>query len=295
MSLDRRGLRYAWIGTILVLASCLTTTQSPSQSASQSTGDLSSTQGNSSAPDNFPRTPDPVTVHATLDPTHAADNAELEQPGMVTNWPVDGETADGIKFYLSPDGALLSQDADGNLESAFGSIVTVTPVSAIEGLPFSQGYLAAVHIGPDGLLMETAGSLSLTIPGDYDVTKLIGFAADGTGGDFHLFPMTAESSDGTTYVYFSPTHFSLYGVAQATLQEIQSQAAHPPVKPASQDEDDLAPLLPLIDPANEDMTPLRSKIQLQLGKSYDRFIKRDMDSLSDNPVQQGTECGIYFQ
>jgi hypothetical protein len=286
MSLDRRGLRYVWIGTMVVLASCLTTTQSPSQSTSKSTGGLSSTEGNSSSLDGFPRTPDPVTVHATLDPTHAADNSKFETPGLVSNWPVDGETADGIKFYLSPDGALLSQDADGNLEPAFGSIITVTPVSAIADLPFSQGYLAAVHIGPDGLLMETAGSLSLTIPGDYDVTKLIGFAADANGEDFHLFPMWAGSSDGTTTVIFSPTHFSLYGVAQATLQEIQAQAAHPPVKPASQDEDDLAPLLPLIDPTAEGVTPLRSKIQLQLGKSYDRLIKRDLDRLPDIPCEK---------
>jgi hypothetical protein len=170
----------------------------------------------------------------------------------------------------------------------------VTPVSAIADLPFSQGYLAAVHIGPDGLLMETAGSLSLTIPAEYDVTKLIGFAADANGEDFHLFPMWAGSSDGTTTVIFYPTHFSLYGVAQATLQEIQAQAAHPPVKPASQDEDDLAPLLPLIDPTIEEVTPLRSKIQLQLGKSYNRLVKKDMDRLPSIPCNKVASVAWNF-
>jgi hypothetical protein len=134
--------------------------------------------------------------------------------------------------------------------------------------------------------METAGSLSLTIPGEYDVTKLIGFAADANGEDFHLFPMAAESYDGTTYVYFSPTHFSLYGVAQATLQEIQAQTAHPPVKPASQDEEDLAPLLPLIDPTIENVTPLRS---------VQPACQTGFGPPSGHPVQQGGECGVEFQ
>lgn len=69
---------------------------------------------------------------------------------MASNFSVDGESADGIDFYLGLPGALLSLDADQNLIPAFGSEVTVTPVSAIDDIPFSQGYLAAFHIGPKG-------------------------------------------------------------------------------------------------------------------------------------------------
>ncbi len=286
MSLDRRAPKYVLIGMMFVILSCLSTSQSSSQPGPQSTGGIAATEGNSSSEDGFPRSPDPVTVHATLDPAHAADNSEYETPGLIYNWPVDGETADGTKFSLMMEGALLSLDADGNLKPAFGSIVTVTPVSAIENLPFSKGYLAAVHIGPDGLLMETAGSLSLTIPGNYDATQIIGFAADANGEDFHLFPILVESSDGTTYASFAPTHFSLYGVALATLQEIEAQAGHPPANPASQDEDELAPLLPLLDPFSEELTPLQSKVQLQLNKSYNRTVKREMDRLSDIPCNR---------
>jgi hypothetical protein len=272
---------YAWVATIALMAGCTSTPLSSPHTTPLTTGELPSAEGTASSPDDFPRTPNPIAVHATLDPAHAASNATWQKPGQAYNFSVDGESADGIQFSLSMPGALLSQDADGNLLPAFGSVVTVTPVSAIADIPFSKGYLAAVQIGPEGLLMVEPGTLSLTFPGDYDVSKLIGFAADGTGGDFHLFPMQASSSDGTTYVYFSPAHFSLYGIAQATFQEIEAQSGHPPANPASQDESELAPLLPLVDPADDAVTPLKTKIQLQLGKSYNRLVKRDLDRLPD--------------
>jgi hypothetical protein len=294
MSSDRHGVRYVWIGLTIVLLACLSTSQSTPKADSKSTSVVLTTEGSAPAGDDFPRTPDPITVHATLDPAQAADNSEYETPGMIFNWPVDGETTDGMKFYLMPEGGLLSQDADGGLQPAFGSIVTVTPVSAIEDLPFSQGYLAAVHIGPDGLLMISPGSLSLAFPGDYDATQLIGFAADGNGEDFHLFPITIDSYEGTTTAYFSISHFSLYGVALATLQEIEAQTAHPPANPVSQDDDELAPLLPLVDPFSEELTPLQSKVQLQLNKSYNRMIKRDMDRLADIPCNRVDVTAYYF-
>src|SRR4030042_3912770 len=294
MSTDRHGFRYVWIGLLFVLLSCLSPPQSTPKSDSKSTGVVPTTEGNASSEDDFPRTPDPITVHATLDTAQAADNSEFETPGMIFNWPVEGETADGMKFYLMPEGGLLSQDADGGLQPAFGSIVTVTPVSAIADLPFSQGYLAAVHIGPDGLLMISPGSLSLAFPGDYDGTQLIGFAGEGNGEDFYLFPLTVQSYEGTTTAYFSVSHFSLYGVALATLQEIEAQAAHPPVNPVSQDEDELAPLLPLVDPFSEELTPLQSKIQLQLNQSYNRMIKRDMDRLAAIPCNRVDVTAYYF-
>ncbi len=294
MPLDRRAPRFVLIGMMFVILSCLSTSQPTTQSNPQSTGGIAATEGNSSSEDDFPRTPDPVTVHATLDPEQAADNSDSQTPGSIFNWPVDGETADGMKFSLMPEGGLLSQDADGGLQPAFGTVVTVTPVSAIEGLPFSQGYLAAVHIGPDGLMMISPGSLSLAFPGDYDGTQLIGFAADGNGEDFHLFPITVDSFEGTTTAYFSVSHFSLYGVASATLKEIEAQAAHPPANPASQDDDELAPLLPLVDPFSEELTPLQSKIQLQLNKSYNRMIKRDMDRLAEIPCNRVDVTAYYF-
>jgi len=261
---NHRRTWYVWPATIAVILACTC--------APLSNGALPSS-------DNFPRTPNPIAVHATLDTAHAASNAEWVSPGQANNSPVDGETADGTQFNLIMPGILLSQDADENLIPAFGTVVTVTPVSAIDDIPFSQGFVAAVHIGPEGLLMTMPGTLTMTIPGSYDVSKLVGFAADGTGEDFHLIPIGASSfDDGTTYVSFSISHFSLYGVALVTLQEIETQQAHPPASPASQDEEDLAPLVPI---PSDELAPLWTKIQRQLNTSYNRMVKRDLDRLAD--------------
>jgi len=249
--------------------------------------------GNGSA-DNFPHTPNPLTVTAILDTARAVTNAAAVDPGIGYGFLKDGKTADGIPFSVMLNGAMFGQDTEGNLSLALGTPVTVTPVSSISDLPFSKGYLAAVHIGPDGLLMEMPGTLTITLQGVYDVSTLIGFAADDTGVDFHLFPVTvySDASSGTTSVYFNIEHFSLYGVAQATTQEVQAQLGHPPVSPASQDEEDLAPLTPILN--DEALAALPSKLQLQLGKSYNRLVKPYLSNLSKVPCNQVDVAAYQF-
>jgi hypothetical protein len=189
---------------------------------------------------------------------------------------------------------MFNQDANGNLSLALGKTVTVTPISSITDLPFSKGYLAAVHIGPDGLLLEMPGTLTITLQGVYDVSTLIGFAADGTGANFHLFPITVypDATSGTTSVNFSISHFSLYGVAQATPQEIQTQLGHPPASPTSQDEQELAPLTPTL--FDESLTPLPTKIQLQLTKSYNRLVKPYLSNLANVQCNQVNVAAYEF-
>ena len=157
----------------------------------------------------------------------------MVDPGIGYGFFKDGATADGTPFTLMTVGAMFNQDVKGNLSLALGTPVTVTPISSITDLPFSQGYLAAVDISPNGLLLEIPGTLSIKLQGTYDLSTLIGFAADGSGTDFHLFPITVypDLYSGTTTVYFSIEHFSIYGVAQATAEEVQAQLGHPPVIP----------------------------------------------------------------
>ncbi len=224
--------------------------------------------------DVFPLTPDPINVTATLDTEHAA----TYQKGNFTQ-SVNTEGADGTLFDLSlRNDTLLMEDTEGDLAIDYDSELTMTPVSSIEGLPFSQGYLAAVHLGPDGAKLVRRGVLSMEIPGEYDPNDLIGFAADGTGEDLHLYPATFYSYDGKTYAEFYVTHFSLYGVAPVLLSEIEGQQAHPPVNPASQDDQELAPLV-RIEPNDEDPTPLSSPKKLALDKSYNRLVKKKIENL----------------
>jgi len=250
--------------------------------------------------DHFPLTPDPVTVSATLDTEHAASNESQAMLGNRFNFSVDGLTADGVSFSLSMEEGLLSLDQEEELVPAFGTPITVTPISAIDGLPFSQGYLAAVYIGPQGLMQVEPASLMLILPGVYDVSSLIGFAADGSGEDFHLFPMVAfaDTFNENTTVVFSVMHFSLYGVAQVTEQEISAQLAHPPVNPASQDAEELAPLVREAGVVDEDLAPLLTPkqeiLRTALNRSYRRLIKPNLSRVDYIPCKQVAQTVYSF-
>ncbi len=271
-------IKFVWIGLFGLALAC-NGFGAASQSATNPAGGTGAGGTGTSTPvvaDVFPKTPNPVTVKATLDAANAVSNKMLAQPGIAYGGQVGGKTADGTGFMLQFPGGLLGLDADGNQVPAYGSVVIVTPISAIEGIPFSKGYLAAVHIAPEGTVLIGSASLSMTIQGEYKDTDLVGFAADGTGEDFHLYPVQTFASNGTTQVYIDVMHFSLYGVAQASLEEIQAQHDHPPVKPASQDENDLAPL-PVVE--QDDLAALTPAVQFKLDKSYDRTVKKDMAKL----------------
>jgi hypothetical protein len=286
MHLINRRL-YLLFGTLAIIMACTC--------APLSNLGIPSVNSPLSPADNFPHTANPISVSAVLDTANAATNANWQQAGIATNFSVDGQTADGIPFSLTMPGALLSQDAEGNLSAAFGSPVTVTPILSIDGLPFSQGYLAAFQIAPEGALMVSPGYFSLQLPGLLDVSQVIGFAADGTGQDFHLFPITVSPDDynGLTWVSFNISHFSIYGIALATLQEVEAQAGHPPANPASQDDQDLAPLTPLL--GDPDLAPLPNIVQLQLDKSYDRLVRNSLDNLADIPCNKVDVAAYQFE
>ena len=240
----------------------------------------------------FPLTPDPINVSATLD----MDRAVTLQPGGFMDI-IEAQSAENAKFSLDLRWFYLLEKGDeGVLLPAYDSTVTMTPVLTIDGLPFSQGFLAAVHLGPDGASSVNAAYLSMEIPGEYDPSELIGFAAEGSGEDFHLFPATFYSYDGTTHAEFNITHFSLYGVARVIQSEIEAQAAHPPVDPASQDDQELAPLT-RIEPTyteEEPLAPLQSNLQLQLMKSYNRLVKPGMTSLASTRCAQVSNTAYYL-
>ena len=156
----------AWIGFLGVSLACIGNTAA-SQSATNPAGGSEAVSAGASTPevaDIFPKTPNPVTVKATLDTAHAVSNKMLAQPGIAYMGQVSGQSSDGTGFMLQFPGGLLSTDAGGNQVPAYGSVVTVTPISAIEGIPFSKGYLAAVHIAPEGTLLIGSASLGMTIP-----------------------------------------------------------------------------------------------------------------------------------
>ena len=242
--------------------------------------------------DNFPLTPDPINVSATLD----TERAVTFEPGNFMGI-IEAQSAENALFSLDLRWFKQLEEGDeGALLLAYDSTVTMTPVLTMDGLPFSQGFLAAIQLGPEGTSSVNAAYLSMEIPGEYDPSELIGFAAEGSGADFHLYPATFYSYDGTTQAKFNITHFSLYGVARVIQSEIEAQAAHPPVNPASQDDQELAPLTRIdLNYAEEDvLVPLQSSLQLQLTKSYNRLVKPGMTSLASTRCAQVSNTAYYL-
>jgi|WetSurMetagenome_2_1015567.scaffolds.fasta_scaffold35583_2 hypothetical protein len=232
--------------------------------------------------DNFPLPPDPISVDFTIDPAHTAKGSNVS---FISN--LEGEDSKGIPFNIFLFGNFYTKDTEGNLLGAFDTEVTVTPITEIEGLPFSKGFLTAVQIGPEGLVMAAPGELKLHVAGNVFDSNIVGFAADGNGNDFRLFPITGyydEYSD-TTIFGLNVMHYGVYGVAEVVAGEIETQLAHPPVDPGNQDENELAPLF-AIKSDDEDLVPLLNKQQLQLTKSYNRLVKPGMDTLASTKCEQ---------
>jgi hypothetical protein len=252
--------------------------------------DPATTGSSNDQPDDFPRTPDPISVVVTLD-----TNGVVTKSSYDFSFSLKGKAAEGFESTLNVDNKLYTMEDNGTLSNAFGTKVTMTPVSSIEGLPFSNGFLIAYQFGPEGLVMAQPGDLFFKVPGKFEDFELIGFAANGDGTDFHMYPINTiyMEYDNTTNIYINIMHFSLYGVAQATLAEIEAQQAHPPVSPASQDEDELAPL-PNLNPTPDDLTPLIGKTQLQLLKSHTRLVKSLIDNLSSTKCEQVSVAAYRF-
>jgi hypothetical protein len=266
----RRISRFILMAVVLfaLACTCSTITSGVATLSSISSAVPGTLAGNSNAAETLPAlTPNPLTVHPTLDTAHAAHDTFAET-GVNRDSGVTAKLTGGGDYEVVIPGALLTRDTDGSFLPAFGTALTVTPVSAIGGIPFSKGYLVALQIIPEGLLSAAPGMITLNLPATYNPTDLVGFAADAAGTNFHLYPILASTYSGITHITIAVTHFSIYGVAQATQAEITAQQAHTPTSPGDQDDDLLA-------------APDMTKIRDRLTKVHDRTVKPAIDKLDN--------------
>jgi len=272
-----RPSRFIWILTAMLglTLACgpISTGLSPSPTSSTSsnfTSEPASSATGESGTQEIPLIPNPLNVQITLDTTKAQTGGVN---GLALGFELTGQITNTTTFTFLVSEILVSLEADGTLVPAYGTPVTLTPVSAIEGLPFSQGFLAAIQLEPQGLFMLSPAMLMLTLPGEYKPGELVGFAADSNGDNFHLYPANIISGGGQTTVLFDILHFSVYGVAQATSQEIMTQHGRIPEREINQDDDLLVPLPPL----SPDQAELDSILRDLLGQQHDLRIKPAID------------------
>ncbi len=192
--------------------------------------------------------------------------------------------ADGDAFTLTlPPGAL-----------AVTTTVTLTPIAALTGAPYPLA--AAVQIGPDLLALRTAATLRIVPAPAVPVPDEVTFAWYGPGHDFHLYPVTLD----TTRLEFVVTQLHGYGVGRtpaAAAQATDSDGTHatPTWTPRAQ----LARLMQemqqwirqermrqfLGEPADPDFNP---KMATLLRQYYDVTLKPLIPAIE-------TDCAIYEQ
>ena len=166
------------------------------------------TQNTASAPTQPPvtRAPNPLNVNVILDVDLATSAVISTTGGSLT-----AQAADGTQFTLTfPEGALQSEET-----------ITLTPVSDVEGLPFSGGLVGGVQMAPEGLRLFQPATLTIespnTVAAEGFETVAFGYHEDGQG--VYLNPSTIAGSTMTLEVW----HFSGAAAAQATPTEIQTQ------------------------------------------------------------------------
>lgn len=121
--------------------------------------------------------------------------------------------ADGTRFMLVfPPDSLFEEE-----------VITMTPVISVTGLPFSRG-LAAVQLAPDGLVLKHPADLIFDSMAPAPADEEAPCAWNGTGLDFHLYPLKADHSR----TVMPLIHFSGYGLARGIASEIFAQQQRSP-------------------------------------------------------------------
>jgi hypothetical protein len=150
--------------------------------------------------------PDPIDIKVTTDDTLASSAVVSSAGGSVS-----AVAADGTKFTLTlPKGAVQGSEK-----------ITLTPVSAAEGLPFSGGMVGAVQMAPEGLRLFAPAVLSIESPKAVAAKgfETVAFAYHKAGEGMYLNPSEAKGGALTMEIW----HFSGGGGAQGTPTEIKTQ------------------------------------------------------------------------
>jgi hypothetical protein len=177
-------------------------------------GNPAGSSGNAGGANATLLTPHPKSVSVTL------DNAKATTAVIpVTGGTLTATGTDGSVFTLTiPDKALGGDEK-----------VTMTPLSAVKGLPFSGGLVAGVQLEPDGLELFQMATLTIKPAKDVPIANQVAVAYHGTGDNLHMQPL-----DPTAGISMHILHFSGDGVASGITGEIEAQAKNPPTDAADQ-------------------------------------------------------------
>jgi hypothetical protein len=126
---------------------------------------------------------------------------------------LSADAADGTQFLLEfPPHALDRELA-----------IRMTPLSRVDGLPFSRGLVGGVQLEPDGLSLAVPATLTIRPPGGLR-PGAVGFSYVGKGEELALDLSQLEAAE----IRLQVLHFSGYGAGNATPGDLGNQAANVP-------------------------------------------------------------------
>lgn len=224
----------------------------------------------------FPLTPDPITVAPAVDESRAVEE-RVDNPFVAKSITATG--ADGTTYTLDiPAEALIGPET-----------ITLTPVTAVGGLPLSGELVAGVELKPHGLVLMKPATLTIDSPNLGPIGQQTPFYFHEGGEDFHLYPvLLPEPGDDKNVVRFQIEHFSTPGVGLGTAGDRAGVNNHPPARDQAQIAGAISDLIreareadPNGDgPGDPD---LGSKIEALMNAHYDGVIKPQLAAAEQNP------------
>src|SRR3954453_9479083 len=164
------------------------------------------------------RAANPVGVSPQLDTAKALDGAVSADGGGS----VFAFGADGTSYTLIVPDRALTHDMR----------ITLTPVTAIGGLPLSGGLVAGVQIDTDALQLAKPAQLVIQRQGLAPAPSQVAFGYHNAGSDFFLSPFGQRPPGYPSDAIAIPVlHGGGYGIANATAAEVAAQKAKPPARP----------------------------------------------------------------
>lgn len=214
--------------------------------------------------------PDPIAVSARPDAGRAAAASIGVEGGVV-----EATGADGTRYTLSvPPEALL-----------YTEVITLTPVAAIDNMPFTTPRTHAVSVAPEGLLFIEPATLTITPPASATESgRMVGFAYQGTGAEFHLRTLSqngeAELAQAGTAVAMSVVTAESFGAAPVDDVELLAPLVRrPPSEPSDRTEH-------VNNATDKDsLTPNQRRLLnlLLLQNEFEILVDRRLTAASQNP------------
>ena len=221
----------------------------------------------------------PVSAGTAVKPKVDQEKAQTALIPASSGGKIELKSGNGVTYTLEvPKDALLSDE-----------IITMAPVAQIDGLPLSGGLLGAVDLRPEGMRLVKPATLTIQLPAGFKAADLIGFAYQGGGEDFHLYPVSAKG----TAITANLMHFSSYGGGQGTQADSQTQQGKTPTGAESQFENEMGAALDNARRTGSDPSS-NQQVEEALRHFFDNQLSQDLKTAETNDGSIDTAVAEYL-